>query len=285
MSEEHWASTFESDSITDDNRESFVNANSKYATEQDAIMGGYNAQKAMGKPFRIPESMDKLPDDASREDFQNQARNALGIVTAKTVDDFSDVNFKDGLAEGKEANEAFVGMVKNWAVEEGIPLSIVGKMASFYNGPLSAHAAEAMATQGTEAYEAKASECNEALVKDYGSEAEVEKQTTLFKKALSAMAEKNGLDVDATNEVVAVMADAGVFTNANTAKIMLQAFSPMAAEGGTLNGDGGGGGSEKQQTPYQYKKQRFPNTPDAWGKESDTWDNESQQMRNIARIK
>ena len=96
---EHWAPGFEHASVTADNREAFNTSMAKYASRDEAIVGSFNAQKAMGKPFRVPESLDKL-DDASRDDFRSQARNALGIRTPKTVEDLADFNFKEGLAEG-----------------------------------------------------------------------------------------------------------------------------------------------------------------------------------------
>lgn len=282
---QHWSQEFASDSITADNREAFVSANSKYATESDAVMGGYNAQKAMGKPFRVPESMDSLPDDASREDFRSQARNALGLKVPKSVEDLSDFNFKDGLAEDAQVNEVFVGKIKEWAVESGMDSDSLQKMVSFYNGPMSQFAAEAATERDTAAFEAKAAACNEALTADLGGVAEVEKQTELFKRAISGMAAKNGLDVEATNEVVQAMVDGGITTNPKLAKIMLQAFAPMAAEGGTFSGDGSGNGKTTQVTPYAWKKGRFPNTPSEWGNESDTWDKESKQLRKMAGIK
>ena len=283
--EQHWTQGFENAAVTTENRESFNTAMSKYATQDEAIIGGYNAQKAMGKPFRVPESMDKLPDDASRNEFSSQARSALGINTPKSVDDLADFNFKDGLAEDATVNEDLVGKLKAWAVEAGVDTGSLQKMVSFYNGPLGQFAIESKAERDTAAFEAKATACNDALVTDYGSTEKVQEQTELFKRAISAMATKNGLDVDATTEVVQAMVDGGITTNPKLAKIMLQAFSPMAAEGGTFSGDGSGNSQVNQTTPYEWKKAEFPKSPSEWGTEADSWDDESQQLRNMAGIK
>ena len=283
--EQHWSQGFENAAVTTENREAFNTSMSKYATQDDAIVGSYNAQKAMGKPFRVPESMDKLPDDASRDEFSSQARSALGINTPNSVDDLKDFNFKEGLADDAPVNEALVGKLKEWAVDAGVDTGSLQKMVSFYNGPLGQFAMEAKEASDTAAFETKATACNEALIADYGSTDKVQEQTELFKRAISAMATKNGLDVEATTEVVQAIVDGGITTNPKLAKIMLQAFAPMAAEGGTFSGDGTGNSQVNQQSPYAWKKERFPKSPSEWGNESDAWDGESQQLRNLAGIK
>jgi hypothetical protein len=282
---EHWSQGFEHDSVTTDNQEAFRSANAKYATQADAIVGGYNASKAVGKPFEFPETMEGFKDDQARDQFTSNANKLLGRTMPKDLESFAEVDFKAGLGEEGQVNEAFTGLVKQWAIDNKIPLETVSKLTEFYNGPVSALAMETMADRDTVAFEAKATACNEALIADLGSIAEVEKQTELFKRAITGMATENGLDLEATNEVVQAMVDGGLTTNPKLAKLMLQAFSPMAAEGGTHSGDGSSGGGESQITPYEWKKAEFPSTEHEWGNPSDSWENESQQLRNMAGIK
>lgn len=284
---EHWSNTFESDSITADNRDAFVTANSKYATEHDAVVGGYNAQKLAGRPFNMTEHMEKLPDDASRAEFQSQAKRDLGINVPKSVEDLKDFNFKEGLAEGVEPDENLVGMIKEFAVESGMDTGSLQKALTFFNGPMSKYAMETMAERDTTKFESDCKACNEALIADpdFGSSEEVEKQSVLFKRAIGEMVKKNGLDVDAGNEVVQAMVDGGLTKDPRLAKILLQAFAPMAAEGGTFSGDGSFTSNETQKSPYEAKQERWPNTPSSWGNESDKWEGESRQTKNALGYK
>ncbi len=284
MSDEHWSETFVHDSVTTDNRADFVSANSKYATMEDAAFGGFNAQKRAGKPFWFPESIDKLPDDASRSDFTTKARSLLGINIPKDVEALNDFNFKDGLAEGSKVDDNFVGLIKNWAVEKGVSTSELKKMVSFYNGPLTKHVTEIAAEMETQQFEAAAKACHEALVADpdFGSDEKVKEQSELFRRAIL---NKFGLSPDDAEEVADAMVKGGLTTNPKLAKIMLKAFAPMAAEGSTNAGGGTGTAGIKQASPYEAKKTRWPKSPTEWGNESDKWEDESPQTRNALGYK
>jgi hypothetical protein len=282
---EHWSQGFEHASVTPENREAFNTSMAKYESQNDAVVGGYNAQKSIGSPFVLPESMESLPDDASRSKLTTEARTLLNINIPKTVDDLKDFDFKN---ESGEMDEGLVGMVKDFAVAEGIDSASLQKMLKFYNGPMTKYGMEQMANNDTAAFEADGKACNEALIADpeFGSLAKVEEQSELFKRSINAMATKNGLDAEATAEVVQAFVDGGLSKNPNAAKIMLQAFAPMSAEGGTLSGDGNGGsGKDGQLTPYQWKQREFPASQSEWGSPNDTWEEQSRQLRNQAKIK
>ena len=50
-------------SVTAENREEFSTHMAKFATMEDAALDGMALKKLTGKPFKMPESLDKLPDD------------------------------------------------------------------------------------------------------------------------------------------------------------------------------------------------------------------------------
>lgn len=275
---DHWSESFDSEGVDTNNREAFVTANTKYSTMEAAVVGGFNAQKIAGKPFKFPESMDKLPDDASRADFTSQARGLLGINVPKDVESLKDFDFKSGLAEGAEVDENFVSMVKSWAVEKGIPTAHLQEMAGFFNGPLAKYAQEAYATRQEKEKLANAEKCNTALVEHFKSEDNVKELTTLMHRTI---VNKMGLSADESAECVDAMADSMLTKNPVMAKGMLNLLSQVSTEGTTLTGDGHGGGGDgkKQASPYEAKKARWPKSPDQWGDPSDKWDDESIGVR------
>ena len=279
----HWSESFDGEGVNADNRESFVTANSKYATVEAAVVGGFNAQKIAGKPFKCPESMDKLPDDAARTDFTTQARGLLGISIPKDVEAMKDVDFKTGLADGAPVNEGFVSMVKNWAVEKGIPMSHVQEMAVFYNGPLTKYAQEAFAAKQETDKLAAAEKCNEGLIAHFKGEGKVKDLTALLHRTII---NKMGLSAEESAEVADEMADSILTKNLVMAKGILTLLADHSTEGTTLGGDGiRGDGVPKSKSPYEVKKTRWPKSPDQWGDPSDKWENETIGSRQLLQPK
>ncbi len=275
----HWSETFERDSITPENREAFVAQNRKYATQQDAVVGGYNASKITGKPFKMPESLDKLPDDASRSEFKAQARGVLGINIPKDVESMKDLNFKSGLAEGAVVNDDFVGLVKNWAVESGIDTATIEKLSAFYNGPLAKFAQEASAKAQEDKKVADAEKCDQSLIEHFKSEEKVKELSVLMNRAIIG---NMGLSAEESAEFVDAMADSILTKNPVMARGMLNLLSSVSVEGTTHTGDGSGGtGAVKQASPYEMKKARWPKSESNWGAENDTWDSQTVETKRI----
>ncbi len=280
---DHWSESFDGDGVNTDNREAFVSAMSKYPTEQAGMVGGFNAMKLSGKPFKCPESMDKLPDDASRADFTSQARGLLGINIPKDVEAMKDVDFKTGLAEGAPVNENFVSMVKNWAIEKGIPMSHIQEMAAFYNGPLTKYAQEAFANKQETDKLAAAEKCNDGLIAHFKGEEKVKELTALLHRTII---NKMGLSAEESAEVADAMADSILTKNLVMAKGILTLLAEHSTEGTTETGDGiGGSGTPKSASPYEVKKTRWPKSPDQWGDPSDKWKNETIGSRQLLQPK
>lgn len=240
---EHWTEDFEHSSITGDNREAFNSSMAKYATQADAIVGGHNAQKLAGKPFKLPESMNNLPDDATRKDLTTQAYKLLGISPlehAVSVDDFADVNFKDGLAEGAEVNEDLASVLKTWAVAEKIDKASLGKILKFYNGPLGEYAGKIQTAKAEKVVADKvaaAKACNEALAAhaDFGSEDKVKEQSVLMTRALL---NNVGLTPDEAASVTEAMVGSVTDTNPILKRVLLKTLAPLAAESSNQSGGG-----------------------------------------------
>lgn len=132
MADEQWYDGMEhADLTTDEAKASF----GKYKSEDDFRIGALNAMKSVGSPFRLPKTLDSLPDDAVRADFHTKVGELLGrdITSVTKAEDLADVNFADGLPDASTVNEglktAFIEMI----VGAGVPKSVVQKIISFNN--------------------------------------------------------------------------------------------------------------------------------------------------------
>ncbi len=281
-----WINEFQSESITSENRESFNTAMSKYETKDDAIVGGFNAQKLAGKPFKLPESMDKLPDDASRGDFTTQAHKLLGIEHAENIEGLDDIDMKAGMPEGSEIvpNETLTTLLKTLAVEKKWPKSVVQDIVNLYNGPLTKFSQEFQVTKLENEKIAKAKATNEALIAhpDIGSAEELAAQSELLRRAVK---NNMGFTAEEYEEFGEELADSMMTKNAVMARGLLKVLVPLAKEGSFDSGAGGGGGEKSKQSPYEYKKARFPKSEGMWGKPADTWETQTISLRKQAGIK
>ena len=273
-----WIGEFQHDSITDANRGDFGTAMEKYESVEEAVVGGFNAQKAIGKP-RLPKSMDELGDDVAKGEFTSGARSLLGIDIPKDTEALKDVNFKTGLADDAVVDEGFVGLVKNWAVEKGVDTASLGKMIELYNGPLAEFARSSMDAAEAAQLKESAEACQKDLVTHFGSAEKVAELSELLRRSLQ---NKAGLSAEEYEQVGESMATSILTKNSVVAKAMLNLLAPLSAEGSTDGGGGRATGEVKGITPYEYKKQQFPKSEGMWGKPDDKWENESIQLRKKA---
>jgi hypothetical protein len=241
---EHWSEKFEHEAITDDNREAFTKTASKFATQDDMAVGYMELQKTAGKPFKLPASMDKLPDDATRGELTSKVHELLGIAIPKDDKDLEDVDFKAGLAEEAVVNEELVGIIKKWAVETGVDKGSLAKMIGLYNGPLAEYAEQAR-TQAMNAKIEAAKTCNTAVIAhpDIGSDEKLKEQSILMERAIL---NNFGLTADEAEQFAKDRLGSITDTNPIMKRIMLTMLAPLAAES-SVEGPGGG------QNPAQAK--------------------------------
>lgn len=245
--EGHWSNDFEHASITDENKEAFNTAMGKYETQGDALIGGFNAQKLAGKPFKMPESLDKLPDDASRSEFTAQVHKLFGITKAKDIKELVDVNLKDGLPEGSPYNEDFANSFKQFVIDNNLNVSDMPKYAKFFNTAMAKVTADQKAKTESDNISA-AESCDKALIAhpDIGSKEKLVEMTELF---VRAMKNNVGLTVEETKELADGLALSKLTTNPVLARVMLKQFASLAAEASSEDGEGGTTKTEKVPDP------------------------------------
>lgn len=278
-----WIGGFENAGVTSENKEAFQNYAKNYQTEGDAIVAGYNHKKLVGAPYKLPESMDKLPDDKTRGELRGSALKLLGMEPAANVEALADLNLKAGMAEGIEPDVDLANMFKTVAVEKKWSKSVTQDIIELHN-TVQAQARAAAAEKTLKDAETAAQECDAKLVAhpDFGSEEELLRQTELFKRAM----ENNvGLTPEEVTELGEGLALSTITTNPVLQRVMLKQFVPLAEEGDTPPGGGGGGGGATEQTPYQWKKARWESDPSMWGKEDAKWEDQSPEFKKIAGYK
>jgi predicted transcriptional regulator len=244
-----WVNDFEHSSVTDENRESFSKAMSKYSTAEDAIVGGFEAMKAVGKPFKLPASLDKLPDDTVRADFTTQAHKLFGITHAKSVDDLKDFDFTVGMDPDengeKKVDELLVNGVKQLVVDKQLNINKLPHYIELYNKAM-AKARRDSAAQAEAAKIKAANETNEALAAhpDFGSMEKVKEQSELLRRAI----QNSGITPEEYEQVGEEMASSMLTKHPVMARVMLKLLAPLGAEGSSEAGKGGTPPPKKRTT-------------------------------------
>jgi hypothetical protein len=247
--EQHFSEEFEHAAVTDDNREAFNKFASKYATKDDALVGGFNASKLTGQPFKMPESMDKLPDDDSRADFTAQAHKLLGNEFADDIAGLIDMDLKVGSAEGTQTDEGLANAFKQFVVDNKVPKALAQKLLGFHNVSMG-KATEAFKGLEDAKFDENVKKTNEGLVKHLGSQEKVDAESALFKRAIL---NHPGMTSDKAEEVADIFVDVMQKGGSDAAVVLLEMIAPMAREGGSHAGKGGNtppaAASTKEQLP------------------------------------
>ncbi len=233
-------------SITADNREAFTTHMSKFETMEDAALDGMALKKLTGKPFKMPESMDKLPDDTSRADFTSQAHKLLGIEFGTDLTSLDSVNLKKGLAEGSPYDENFANAFKQFAVDNKIPKSALEPIAEFFNLASTKARGDATAQMAAD-FAASKKSVDDLLIahEDFGTKEKLEEQSVLMHRALVS---NLGLSTEEANGMAEFLRDREGATNPVLRRILLKQLAPLAAES---NNEGGGGGGGKPKPVVQ----------------------------------
>ena len=234
-----WVNEFEHDSITTENREAFNTAMEKFPTVNDAAVGYMELQKSAGKPFKMPESMDNLPDDATRADFTSKAHALLGTAPIKSIDELADMNFKEGLGDDAVINEDFVAMFKKWGHESGITKPALVKMVQFCNGQLAdftGEAHEAATRKAAEEKQTAITDANDAMKTHLGGSEKLEEATVLLHRALL---NNVGATAEEAEGLSKFMKEGEGATNPVLRRVLFKVLTPLAAESSNLKtGDG-----------------------------------------------
>ena len=248
---DHWSGSFQHESLAaPEARESFTKAMSKYGSEQEAVIGGFNAQKQAGKPFKLPESMDNL-DEAGQKEF-NEGISKLQPGMADT--DFADFDFAAGAEEGQQPmSDIGKDQLKQFIVESGMPQHQALKCAAHVN-KLNLQ----IATQQKEISEKLGTEVNAKMVAHFGTQAEADKVSEQVMLAFQQRCSSKE-EFEATGKSIV---QSGMTKHPELAIALAEMVAPHGKEAQTKQSDGKGGKQTDGPAPI---KEQLPLTGAALG--------------------
>jgi hypothetical protein len=231
----------------------------KYKTQEDAVLGGYEAQKATGKPFKLPESLDKL-DDKSKEEF-NTSLNKLRGVPSK-IEDLADIKFDAGLPEGHPINEGLKQEFSKFVVDRKMSKSDAQAGVEWLN-KMSVNLTKQMKAQEDADYLAQSEATNKELMKPerLGSEANVKVATENIKRMFQNI---KGMTAEKFESIGKYLVDTRSVHSADFIEAMATLAAGFEGEGSTHGGEGGKSAS-KEMTLEERTAKESPATAKALG--------------------
>ncbi len=244
--------TIEHPSITTENRVALQTHMEKFDSFEAAAVDGMALKAMTGKPFKLPESVDKLPDDASRASLLSHVNKLYGREYAADIDGLADLDMRLGsTAEDGMFDEELEKAFKQHAIDTKMDKKAAQRNIEFYNKAMgrarTAFAAKTEETTKKAATErlAAVAACNEALIPKFGTKEKLDEQTVLLHRALLNDA---GCTADEAADVADFLKDREGATNATIRRLFISNLAPLAAES-TVHGSGGP--SDGPTTPVQ----------------------------------
>lgn len=246
--EGHWTETIEHERFTPEVKQSLA----KYESIEDAVLGGVEAQKLVGK--KLENVIQRPGKDAKPEElraFHEALAKELGAVDDEKG--LEDLNLVDGLPEGSKADDAMAGSFKKFVLENKIPKPIAGKMVGFYN-KMMVTAREQAENQARLEMEA----VNNDLIKTLGSKEKVAEASELVRRMFQNHA---GLTPEEYESAGKGLIDSGITKNAALARAMFK----LAEKYKEASSDAGTGAGKSGKSQYEKNKEMFPASPELWG--------------------
>ena len=219
---------------------------SKFNTADDAHVGYIQLQKAAGRPFKLPDSMDKLPDDATRADLSARMGKLMGAVESE--ESMADVNFAEGLPDAKMVNGDLVTAFKAFAIENKVPKSVVAAVAKFNNQ----YAVKARDANHQTALDT-ATKVNGELLPMFGGEEGIKKHNEDVKRMFQ---NHGGLTDEEFQAVIPGLVESGITKSTPLSKALYNIAKKFGE--GTTESPGGPGA--KEQTEGEAIKEELPVT-------------------------
>ncbi len=251
-------STIEHSAITSENRASLQTHMEKFDSFEAAALDGMSLKGQMGKPFKLMESMDSLPDDASRADFTTKTNKLLGREFASDIAGLEGLDMKLN-STSDVMDESMAAAFKQFVVEGKISKADAQKSIGFYNKAMAstreriAAATKAAEDQAATQLVADKRACNDALVahEDFATQEVVDKQNILLHRALK---DEVGISSEDAEDMSEFLNSREGSTNPVLRRILMKSLAPLAAESSTDGGDGKPAGGKVMSEAEQAKE-------------------------------
>jgi hypothetical protein len=201
----------------------------KFESKDDIAISYMELQKSASRPYKLPESLDKLPDDKTRGEFTVNTLKLLGAVDKEEALD--DLDYAVGLPKDRQLDTALVGRLKKYAVEKHWPKSIVQDVVGLHN-IINEETRQNLVNQFND-LQAKA---KEARIKRYGSE---EKDKEVFELIRRMFQNCGDLTPEEYEDSAVSLMNNGITTDPIIYKALGVFASKLVKEGTTETGEGG----------------------------------------------
>jgi len=128
---EHWSEGLTHEKLTTPEAKANL---SKFETADDAHIGYLELQKTAGKPYKLPESLDKIeswPDPKDREGFRSAMAKMLGVPSSD--EELNDIDFATGLPDARLVNQDLVKGFRKFVVDKAVPKTLAKDLIAFNN--------------------------------------------------------------------------------------------------------------------------------------------------------
>jgi hypothetical protein len=248
MPDQEWVGELTHEKLTTPEAKTVLN---EYTSQDEFMAAGLEAKRKVGQPYRLPKSLDKLPDDNVRTQFKSDIAGLIGhdFDVAESEESLKDINFAEGLADARKVNADVVAAFSKFAVENKLPKALVQKLAGFNNGLVTA-----FMTQQEQARTEAATKVNDSLKVLYGGEKGVAQNTENVKRLF-----KNhcGLTAEEYEESAQGLVDSGMTQSAVICKALFNLAKDIVSEGTTEGGERTH--DPKKQTLAQRQDKYLPN--------------------------
>ena len=229
---EHWTDTLTHQDLQTPENKAILG---KFNSADDAHVGYIQLQKAAGRPYKLPDSLDKLPDDATRADFTGRVGKLMGAVDS--VEAMADVNFAEGLPDANMVNADLVKELKNFAVANKLPKSVVAAVVKF-NNQFSLKAGQARQQTALDT----ATKVNGELLPMFGGEEGIKKHNENVKRMFQ---NQGGLTAEEFEAVIPGLVESGITKSTPLSKALYNIAAKFGEGTTETSGAPGGKGSEE----------------------------------------
>jgi hypothetical protein len=223
---------------------------SKYDSPDAAFKGAHEAMTMVGKPFKLPDSLDKL-DETQQQELTGQLDK---LFPAMQDSDFDGFDFNIGLEDGDlPISDSGKDYIKKFAAETGLSKDKTEKMAAYVNTMN-----REIAAKQAEINQELTTKCNDAMCKHFGGQ---DQANAVSKQVMDAFKQR----ASSAEEFEAVgkgIVQAGLTKSPELAIALAEMIAPYGKEGASKAGNGLPGGDKDGPTPVT---QQLPETGKALG--------------------
>lgn len=249
----HWTETITHEKLATPEAKQAL---AKYSTLEDALVGGLDAQKLVGKKKEelLSNAILKPGKDAKPEEiaaYHASLAAELGAVDSEEA--LNDLNFSEGLPEGSKTDETTIKEFKKFIIDNKMPKGLAQKATALFN-KITTGATQQIEQQ----FKVNAEKTNTELEQYFGGKEKLAEKSELIRRMFQNNA---GLTAEEYEAVSGYLVDTRFVHSTAGIKALAAIADKISAEGSTHNGEGG---NKTDKGPAPLNEQ-LPKTAKALG--------------------